>query len=269
MAILDAKHLSVQEAKDVTTPCGPAETEIRRLLRDKHQSALQKYRRLNVGRPGLWPLLRYELLTAGLGNMPGALGLFLRQKLYRRLWKHCGRGVVIGRNVTIRHPHRIVLGNRVVIDDYCVLDGKGNADTTIVIGDDAIIGRNTVLSCKGGTIRLGDRTNISVNCTLISETTLDIGPHVLIAGHCYLIAGGNHGLDRTDVPMIDQPSVQRGGVHIAENCWLGAQVTILDGTTIGRDAVIAAGAVVNRSVGEFAIAAGVPAKTVRDRRQQR
>ena len=244
------------------------ETELRRTLGDQHQSSLQKYCGLNVGRPGYFALLRYELLTAGLGGVPGAVGLFLRQKLYRRLWKRCGRGVVIGRNVTIRHPHRIELGDRVVVDDGCVLDGKGSADNTITIGNDVIIGRNTVLSCKGGTIRLGDRTNVSVNCTLLSDSVLEIGQRVLIAGHCYLVAGGNHGVDRLDVPMIDQPMVQKGGIHIGDNSWLGAQVTVLDGSTIGRDVLIGAGAVVNRSIHDFAVAVGVPANVIRDRRRQ-
>jgi acetyltransferase-like isoleucine patch superfamily enzyme len=245
-----------------------AQTELRGVLEDRGRSAFAKYTQLAVGRPGVLALLKYELLTGLLGSVPGALGFFLRQKFYRLLLGSCGRGVAFGRNVTIRHPHRIHIGDRVVIDDNAVLDAKGDHPRAIQIGDDAIIGRGSILSCKSGTISLGARANISANCTLISESTLTIGDRVLIAGHCYIIAGGNHGLSRVDMAPIDQPRLERGGVRIADNCWLGASVTVLDGVTLGRDAVIAAGAVVKRSVPAFCIAAGVPAKVRYDRRER-
>jgi len=246
-----------------------ATTGLRKVLEEEGGSAFKKYCLINVGKPGLWNLFKYELLTGLLGSLPGAAGYLLRQKLYRWLLGGMGCGVVIGRNVTIRHPHRIILGDRVVIDDQCVLDAKGDHDQSIVIGDDAIVGRNTVLSCKGSTIHLGRRANLSGNCTLISETKLQIGNLVLIAGHCYLIAGGNHGMDRTDVPIVDQPMVEKGGIVIGDHSWLGAQVTVLDGVHIGRDTVIAAGAVVQRTLPDYVIAGGVPAKILRERQSDR
>lgn len=245
-----------------------ARTALRGVLEDPRRSALTKYIDLAVGRPGLGAFLKYELITSLLGPLPGALGLFLRRRIYRLLLGRCGRGVVIGRNVTLRHPHRISLGDRVIIDDNAVLDAKGDRPLTIELAEDAIVGRNTVLSCKGGTIHLGARSNISVNCTLISESTLSIGDRVLVAGHCYIIAGGNHGLERLDVAPIDQPRVERGGVDIAENCWLGASVTVLDGVRMGRDSVAAAGAVVTRDVPEFCIVGGVPAHVLVNRRER-
>ncbi len=243
-----------------------ADSEIRRMMKDEQGSAVKKYMWLTVGRLSWLALIKYELLTGLLGALPGALGLVLRQKLYRHMFAGCGRKVVFGRNVTIRHPHRIKLGDNIIIDDNAVLDGKGDADVTIEIGSGSIIGRNSILSCKGGSIRLGDRVNISVNCTLISETLLSVGENVLIAGHCYLIAGGNHGLERTDIPILEQPLIEKGGIDIKEHCWLGANVTVLDGVTIGRDSVVAAGAVVNKPVCEFNIVGGVPAKVLRDRK---
>ena len=245
-----------------------AQSTLRRVLRDPNQSALKKYMALTVGKLSIWALLRYELLTGLLGGLPGALGLVLRRKFYRRLFGRCGRGVVIGRHVTIRHPHRIALGDNVVIDDNCVLDAKGDQDTVVEIGSNSIIGRNTILSSKGGTLQLASTVNISANCTLLSETDMTIGHKTLIAGHCYLIAGGNHGIERTDVPPCDQPMQQRGGTHIDKHCWLGAHVTVLDGVHLGRDVVVAAGAVVNRSAEPFAVIGGVPAKVLRIRGAQ-
>ncbi len=243
-----------------------ADSEVRRMMKDTQGSALKKYMALTVGKSSLLALLKYELLLGLFGSLPGALGLMLRQKFYRHMFAACGRNVVFGRNVTIRHPHRIKFGDNIIIDDNAVLDGKGESDTTIEIGSGSIIGRNSILSCKGGSIRLADKVNVSVNCTLLSETLLNIGENVLIAGHCYLIAGGNHGLERTDIPILEQPLTEKGGIDIKEHCWLGANVTILDGVTIGRDSVAAAGSVVTKPVSEYSIVGGVPAKLLRDRK---
>jgi len=198
--------------------------------------------------------------------MPGALGYFIRGKVYPRMLAEAGKGLVVGRNVCFRHPGRIRLGGGVVIDDNCVLDAKGESDEGIMIGDGVILGRNTIVSCKGGSIEIGDNSNISANCMLISESSLSIGSKVLVAGMCYVIAGGNHGIERTDIPIIAQPMVSKGGVRIEDNCWLGANVTILDGVTVGKDSVIGAGSVVMGDIPEFSISVGAPARVVRNRK---
>ena len=241
-------------------------TDLQERLGSAGESALGKYVNLAVGQGGLLSLLRYELACWILSPMPGALGYLLRGKVYPRLLRSSGGGLVFGRNVCLRHPGRIRLGSGVIVDDNCVLDAKGESDEGIVIGDGAVLGRNTILSCKGGGIEIGENTNISANCMLLSESRLSIGRNVLIAGMTYIVAGGNHGIERTDIPIIRQPSVSKGGVRIEDNCWLGANVTVLDGVTVGRDSVVGAGAVVTESVPEFAIAVGVPARVVKLRK---
>ena len=56
------------------------------------------------------------------------------------------------------------------------------------------------------------------------------------------------------------------GIMIEENIWLGAGVSVLDGSTIGRDSIVGAHAVVNGDIDPYSIAVGAPAKTIRDRR---
>ena len=250
-----------------------ADSELRAMMKDGNTSALKKYMILVLGRDSLVRLMWFEFVMLLTQNLPGALGILLRRKLWKTFLGHVGRNVVIGRGITIRHPHRIRLGDNVILDDHVVLDAKGTQPVAIDLGADTVIGRNTVLSCKSmgpnsGRFILAERVNISCNCTLISETEFHIGTKVLIAGHCYMIAGGNHGTDRTDMPILDQPMIEKGGVTLEDHCWIGANVTILDGVTVGRDSVVAAGAVVTRSVPEFTIAGGVPAKVLKDRRAQ-
>ncbi|HEY3297879.1 MAG TPA: acyltransferase, partial [Armatimonadota bacterium] len=236
----------------------PNATELQSALNESNRSALEKYVELNVGRKGLISILRYDLACWILAPMPGMLGYFLRSKLYPGLLSSAGRGIVLGRNILFRHPGRITLGARTIVDDNCVLDAKGKSEDGISIGEQVVIGRNTIISCKGGSIEIGDNSNISANCMLTSESRIRIGKNVLMAGMSYLVAGGNHGTMRTDIPIIQQPMTQNGGIEIEDNCWLGANVTILDGVTIGRDSIVGAGAVVTESIPDFSVAAGVP-----------
>jgi acetyltransferase-like isoleucine patch superfamily enzyme len=154
-----------------------------------------------------------------------------------------------------------------MIDDGCVLDAKGQQNAGIEIGDNVVLSRNTILSCKGGSIVIGDNTNFSVNCTFISESSMRIGANVLFAAYCYVIAGGNHGTDRTDVAVIQQDSLSKGGVVIEDNVWLGAGVNVLDGVRIEHDAIAGAGSVVMRDVPAFTVVAGIPAKIIKSRTQ--
>jgi acetyltransferase-like isoleucine patch superfamily enzyme len=78
--------------------------------------------------------------------------------------------------------------------------------------------------------------------------------------------GGDHLYDRTDIPVLDQGRTARG-IDVGDHVWLGAHVVVTDGSRIGRDAIIGAGAVVVGEIPEFAIATGIPARVTRDRRQ--
>src|SRR5262245_38989230 len=123
------------------------------------KSSRAKYAELVVGRPGLGALLKYELIVMFAQSCPGALGLGLRKLLYPMLLGSCGRNVVFGQHVVVRHPHKIHIGSNVVIDDNCLLDAKGASNRGISVGDGVFVGRNTILSCKNGDIELGDTAN--------------------------------------------------------------------------------------------------------------
>ena len=79
------------------------------------------------------------------------------------------------------------------------------------------------------------------------------------------MVGGDHEHKRTDTPVLYQGRIARG-IEVDDNVWLGAHVVISDGSSVGHDAIIGAGAVVIGDVPPFHIAAGVPAKVIRDRR---
>ncbi len=235
-------------------------------LLDGGRSLSLKYRRLFVGRKGLWFLFKYELVNLFVAPMPGALGLALRKIFFPRILKKVGRGVIFGRNITLRHPHKISIGDNVTIDDNSVLDAKGEANEGLTLGSNVYVGRNTSLSCKEGSIAIGDYANISADCSFLSETKIALGRYCFLAGGCYLVAGGNHPVTDTSKPIMFQPSEVKGGIAIGEDVWLGAGVIVLDGVTIGRGAVVGAGTVVAASLPEYATAVGSRALRIGDRR---
>jgi acetyltransferase-like isoleucine patch superfamily enzyme len=229
-------------------------------LFDPRRSSREKYAALIVGRPGWGALLHYELVQLLAQWVPGALGLALRQRLYPSLLGACGRGVVFGQGVVLRHPHKIRLGDNVVVDDHCLLDAKGDANHGIGIGRDVFIGRNTILSCKNGDIEVGDGANIGFNCEIFSASRVVVGPQTLIAAYAYLI-GGDHDFSDPTQAIADQARVSQG-ISVGASVWIGAGAKVLDGVTIGDHAIVGAGAVVRESVGAAAVAVGVPARIV-------
>lgn len=238
----------------------------RQLLSDHRKSKVQKYQELVIGQTGFSSLVRYELIILSCSWVPGALGLFVRSKLYPLLLGRVGESVTFGTNVVLRHPHKIFIGNNVVIDDHCLLDAKGINNAGIFIGDGVFVGRNSILSCKDGDIRLKDGVNIGFNCEVFSSGSVTVGENTLIAAYCYLIGGGNYDLTRVDVPFAEQDELtSKGGIQVERNVWIGANVKVLDGLTIGHDSAIGAGAVVTGSIPAFSVAAGVPARILRHR----
>jgi acetyltransferase-like isoleucine patch superfamily enzyme len=242
----------------------PRITVIQRELFDEGKSKADKYRDLVIGRPGFAPLFVYELVMICSSWVPGALGLFLRSKMYPWILGGVGRNVVFGVNVTVRHPHKVRIGDNVVIDDACCLDAKGTDNRGLTIGAGVFVGRNTILSCKNGDIEIDDGANIGFNCEIFSASRVRVGKNILMAAYTYLV-GGDHLYDRTDIPVLQQGRTARG-IDVGDGVWLGAHVVVTDGSTIGRDAIIGAGAVVVGEIPEFAIATGIPARVTRDRR---
>jgi len=232
-------------------------------LFDRSRSAREKYADLVVGQPGWGALAWHEFVTLSSQQTPGALGYFLRKTLYPSLLGACGRNVVFGHGVVMRHPQKIRLGDDVVIDDNCLLDAKGDTNRGITIGSRVFVGRNTILSCKNGDIDLEDGANIGFNCELFSASQVRIGRDTLLAAYCYVI-GGDHDFSDASRAVLEQARTSVG-VRIGAGAWLGAGAKVLDGVTIGDRAVIGASALVREAVPAGAIAVGIPARIVGQR----
>lgn len=233
-------------------------------------SSLSRYSDVVVGRKSLTALLYYEWCIL-LALIPGACGLFLRKLFWPRLFKSCAKGVVFGANIILRHPHRVCLGKRVVISEGCILDARNyQSDRVLVLGDDVILSNNITISCKNGTVNIGSRSGLGTQ-TIIQSTSncpVTIGDDVIIGPRCYIVGGSNYNTTRLDIPIWQQGTKNDGGVILEDDIWLGANVTVLGGVTMGTGSIAAAGAVVTKTIPKRTLCGGIPAKIINTRHDE-
>ena len=174
--------------------------------------------------------------------------LSLRSSLYtffnRRRFHRLGLGSRIESPVKLISPHLVIVGDRVTIGAYSWLnakDDRGDGLPVLRIGDGCYIGRM-----------------VQIN----AWRQVDIHANILI-GDRVLIIDADHNFDRPDLPIMDQGDRFKGAVRLLEGCWIGAGAVILPGVTIGRNAVVAANAVVAHDVPDRTVVGGVPAKVLR------
>lgn len=231
------------------------------------QDAFSMYRDVVIGDRSLLSLLKYEIIISIFSGFPGAFGLFARRIFFPLLISRCGQKIVWGKGMVIRHPKKICIGDKSIFDDGCVLDAKGETNNGISIGNLCMIGRDSILSCKNSNITIGDYVGIGAQSIIhaVDTSSVTVESKVAIGPRTYLAGGSHYNFESTDIPITDQGINPKGGVHIQKNVWIGAQSIVLDGVTIGRDAIIGAGSIVTRDIPPYAIAYGNPAKVVKIR----
>jgi acetyltransferase-like isoleucine patch superfamily enzyme len=138
-------------------------------------------------------------------------------------------------------------------------------DATIVIEDDVLIARNTIVRTRGRELRIGKGTIVGANCILATSEQLSIGKDVLIAAYAYIMGGGHWRFVEYDRPIKEQDKVPTAGSVIDDGVWIGARSTVLGGVTIGEGAVVGAHSLVTRSLPGMTVAYGCPAKVRRER----
>jgi acetyltransferase-like isoleucine patch superfamily enzyme len=126
------------------------------------------------------------------------------------------------------------------------------------LGDRSYIGAHAYVT---GDIRIG--ADSSVNPFAVVRGTVRMGDGVRMGAHSSLL-GFNHGT-APDLPVRRQPVTSKG-ITVGDDVWIGSHVVVLDGVTIGDHCVIGAGAVVTKDLAAWTVAAGNPARPIRDRR---
>ncbi len=138
----------------------------------------------------------------------------------------------------------------------------------ILIGDHVQLMRGVVLSTsQSGKIVLGDNVYIGEYGVITSNAEIRVERDTIIAPHVDIV-DFNHGTDDLNVTVIHQP-VDAAPIHIGRDVWLGAKVTVIRGVTIGDQAVVGTGSVVNRDIRPRGVAVGIPARVIRTRGEPR
>lgn len=225
-------------------------------------SAFAKYANFFVGDASFGRFLRYELAIILAAGTRGALGFALRKTMFPGLFGRAGRGMNFGRDISLRCPGRMSLGDNVTIDDGCALDARGGrGPEDFVIGERTLIARDTSLVLKSGYLRIGPDSSIGSQCYMSAVSGIEIGHHAIIAGQCYF-GGGRYKTALGAGPMVTQGLVTKGPVVIGNDVWIGAGARVLDGVRVGDGAIIGAGAVVTSDVAPNTIVGGVPARQI-------
>jgi acetyltransferase-like isoleucine patch superfamily enzyme len=221
----------------------------------------KNYRNRITGGKNLFDFIKYEIFTFFLSKLPCAAGIYLRQKFYKFLLGKFGTKIMIGNSVTFRNPEKIFLSDKVMIDEYSCLDVKSADAEGIFLGENVILERNCHISTSYvGYIRINKNSSIGVGTQIWGAGGVDIGENVLIGGNTF-ISTVNHNIGDTEKSIMEQGSTLKA-IKIENDCWLGANVIVLPGVTIGEGSVIGAGSVVTKDIPSYSISYGVPARIV-------
>ena len=160
----------------------------------------------------------------------------MRRIIWRAVARRCGHGLRVGSGVGFKHLETFEIGDGVFIGDQAYIQGR--FDGTCIIGDRTWIGPMSYFDARD----------------LVLGTQVGWGPGAKVLGSAHT------GLP-IDVPII-QTALEIEPVRVEAWADIGTNAVILPGVTIGKGAIVGAGAVVTKDVEPFAVVAGVPARFV-------
>jgi len=111
-------------------------------------------------------------------------------------------------------------------------------------------------------VRIGSGSFLNLGVMIAALELVEIGDHCMFANGCF-VTDGDHRFDDPRQPVTRQGFTSKGPTRIGDNVWCGANVVITSGVTVGQRCVIGANSVVTRDLPAFSIAAGAPAKVLR------
>jgi acetyltransferase-like isoleucine patch superfamily enzyme len=167
------------------------------------------------------------------------LNAMMRAAIWRAAARHAGRGLQVGAGVGFKHLETFEIGEGVFIGAQSYLQGR--FDGSCVIGDHVWIGPQSYFDARD----------------------LVIGEYVGWGPGAKVLGSAHTGLP-IDIPIV-QTDLEIKAVRIEAWADIGTGAVILPGVTVGRGAIVGAGAVVTRDIPPFTVAAGVPARVVRQR----
>ena len=176
--------------------------------------------------------------------------------------------LLVGKGVQISHGKHIRCGKNVKFEDFAEIHGL--CSNGLNFGDYVTISRGVMIrpsSYYGGDygigLTIGEHSSIGPYGYVGCSGRIVIGKNVMFGPKCSLFAE-NHVFSNTDNSIKSQ-GVQQKGITIEDDCWIGSNVIILDGVTIGKGSVIGAGTLVSKDVPAGSVVVDKREKMVRER----
>jgi acetyltransferase-like isoleucine patch superfamily enzyme len=173
--------------------------------------------------------------------------------------------VFLGSDCIIKNKKNITLGKNCTIEKGTRIDGY--AANKIELGDCCKIGAYSLITCTshlskyGIGLKMGNHSAIGDFAHFGASGGIQIGNDVIM-GSYISFHSENHNFNDT-TKLIREQGVTSKGIKLGNNIWVGSKVTFLDGSTVGDNCVIAAGAVVNGTFPENVVIGGIPAKNLK------
>lgn len=207
----------------------------------------------------------YRIEPGDLGYLMAKGGIpFARGMLWSLVRLRKPSGLMLGRGIQFVQSSRLRLGRGVAIGGYSYVDCAAREGLwlgdRVTLRERAWVQSRSGLNERAAGLRIGNRTYIGPNAVIGLGGQVTIGADVQI-GAGLTITAESHEADAHG--SFVSGAVSRQGVIIEDRCWLGNNVSILDGVTIGEGSVIGAGSVVTRSIPPHSVAVGTPAKVRR------
>jgi acetyltransferase-like isoleucine patch superfamily enzyme len=156
-----------------------------------------------------------------------------------------------GRRTVLMYPIRLSGEERIAIGDH-VFIGPGSWLQTLPDGE------NTSIA-----VSIGKGTSVAGACVISAVRSVQLEENVLLARNVY-ISDHMHKYTDTEIPVIAQGVEKIKPVLVKRGAWLGQNVVVCPGVTIGTGAVIGANSVVTRNIPDYCVAAGAPARVLKD-----
>jgi acetyltransferase-like isoleucine patch superfamily enzyme len=136
-------------------------------------------------------------------------------------------------------------------------------DGRLEVGPNTLLEPDVWITAPGDArVQIGEGTFLNIGVMVAAQELVEIGAHCMLANNCF-VTDANHRFDDPHKPITWQGFTTKGPTRIGDNVWLGANVVVTSGVTIGERCVIGANSVVTEDVPPFSIAAGAPARVLR------
>jgi acetyltransferase-like isoleucine patch superfamily enzyme len=230
------------------------------------RESFRLYRERVYGSGSLARFFGQGLLLTVFSCFPTVAGSLIRGRIYRLILGDLGAKCFLEKNLRFFNPGALFLGDRVFLGEGSFIDIGADAGP-VTVGDDSHLARSVTVRTQRGRVQIGKKVNIGAGSFIYGYGDITIGDYCLIANGVEII-GGDHTADDLSCPMRFQGRSPRP-ISIGEDVWIGTRAIILGGVTVGKEAVIGAGAVVTSDIPPRAVAAGVPARVLRFRGEEK